>query len=159
MSLSAFEASEFSCLFEGDSLDLVTSGIADGSIVVADIAVDACFGRLSHLPATSRLSWHEIPHLGLGLPADGQGTALLCKLEMLDSIGNYFGLRDQRGLLFEDLFADCVLELAFADFVRLRPDFFESAGHKYFLDVSGDWLVNFTMEEQLYFSDRIAQIG
>jgi hypothetical protein len=155
MSLSDFTASEFSCLFEGDSLELVSNGFESGSISIPSVSVDECFKMMAHLPHTSRLSWESIPHLGIGVSSDAAGVAMDCKLEFLGSVGSYFGLKSQRGYLFEDAFADCVLEMEFRDFAHLSADFFHTAGHKYFLGVDRRWLVNMTMEEQLYFSNSI----
>jgi hypothetical protein len=156
VTLSDFSASEFSCLFEGDSLELVRNGFESESISIPSVNVDECFAMMAHLPHTSRLSWESIPHLGIGVSADAAGVAMECKLELIGSLGDFFGLNDQRGYLFEDAFADCVLEMAYSDFARLSADFFETAGHKYFLGLDRRWLVNMTMEENLYFSNAIS---
>jgi hypothetical protein len=156
MSLSDFSTSEFSCLFEGDSLELVRNGLESGSMSVPSVEVDPYFEMMAHLPHTSRLSWESIPHIGLGISTDVAGVAMECKLELLISLGSFFGLNDERGYLFEDVFFDCVLEMKFSDFARLKAEFFETAGHKYFLGVDQKWLVNMTTEEQLYFSNRIS---
>jgi hypothetical protein len=157
MSLSDFSASEFSCLFEGDSLELVRNGLESGSMSVPSLKVDPYFEMMAHLPHTSRLSWESIPHIGIGVSTDAAGVAMECKLDLLNSLGSFFGLNDERGYLFEDDFFDCVLEMKFSDFARLKADFFLAFGHKYFLGVDQKWLVNMTTERQLYFSNRISE--
>lgn len=156
MSVERFLASDFACLFEGEDRDLILDGFSQDRIGVSGVSVDACFARLSQLPATSRLSWGEIPHLGISTRADKVGAVLDAKIDFIRSVGSFFGLKGDYGLLFEDLFADLVLRLPFETFGSLSPGFFRSAGHKYLLSETSDWLINVTMEEQFYFTRGVS---
>ena len=166
MSLEVLLETEFGELLDDErSLKVLRQGFESGSTILSDLSVDECFDRLDGLPANpSRLSWEEIPHLGIsqpdGIGADGKEPrlALACKLELLASIGKFFGIHDQRGVLFEDLRLDGSLEMTFADFASLGPEFFRTPGHKYFLDLQDKWLVNFMMEEDLFFTNRLKEM-
>ena len=153
--MSEFLRSEFGSLFGAADRGQIQAKIDAGLISVDDCDIDGLFSRMAHLPATSRIQWDKVPNISLQLPSDQDGVVMKCKLELIRSIGGFYQLESERGYLFEDLFADCVLQMDFETFGRLEGNFFETAGHKYFLSISGDWLVNFTMEEQLYFSNRI----
>ncbi len=158
MSVEDFFRSEFSLLFEGDDRAYIASGIESGAVVPISGSTEEPFRYLDALPHTSRLLWEDIPHIGLSVPADTNGVALDCKIDMARSIGGYFGILESQGILFEDMFSDFALKIALGDVLALSPNFFESAGHKYLLGVDRSWLFNFTMEEQFYFSNRLEEL-
>lgn len=153
--MSDFGSSEFSWLFSESDQSRIAQLIADGYVTVNPFDADAMFTRISHLPHDSRIQWSNIPNISIQTRNDPDGIGVECKLDLLKSLGRFYGLESSMGILFEDMFADCVLQMDFSVFARLEAEFFTGPGHKYFLSTNDDWLVNFTMEGSLHFSNRI----
>lgn len=156
-----FTKSNTATLFSEASLTTILEGLAQGRVHVK--AVDLYFRAVAALPNNGqRTSWEKIPHISLHPPAGYSGTQALSGIgyaeqqkELVLSIGQYFGIANEHGIFFEDHYADCALELTYNDFAKLIPDFINMPGHKYFVAKNGRWLVNVTMEDDVYFTEKI----
>lgn len=163
MSLKRLLQTEFSTLLDNDSLHIIQNGLAKDTIKFVDESTETCFQSLARLPHhINRVDWNRIPNISLYAPQIAQNDCSTCrqnhliqKKELMVSLGIYFGISSDRGLFFEDNFGDCVLRMTIDDVSKLSMEFFQTPGHKYLLAENNQWLLNITMEEDLYFSDRI----
>lgn len=63
-----------------------------------------------------------------------------------------FSSKDHICILIEDHFSDCALEMYFKKIINLVSDFIYNSVCRYIISKKNDWIINITIEGDIYFS-------
>jgi len=157
---------KFYTILDNESLNSIQKGLSDGSIKFISTNTDRYFQILAKYPyQINRLDWSRIRHISLHPPPNCRDVVCHRRIgygvqqkEFILSLGQYFAIHRDRGYLFDDLYADCVLEIIFDDLAVFSEEFLYTPGHKYFLGSDNQWLLNITMEGDIYFTNDIVSV-
>jgi hypothetical protein len=158
--IEKFTKSEFASYFSEVNLNTIVQEIVNGNATIVEL--EPYFKVLLQLSNNGqRLSWEKIKHIALHAPRNVDPPRLIeqgygdLQKEMLGSIIDYFDLGNNQGILFDDHAADCAVRLNCEVILKIVTDFITTPGHKYFLSIEGQFLLNFTMENSVFFTEKL----